>query len=101
MKLSKSKWSDKGKGTYLEDKDWNFDNKSRLLYSYFLNRFNTSFHRAAVGKKDIHGLELYCFVYNDVEALLANAEFHMHAELTLLSSKHTANINNLKDLYGF
>ena len=62
---------------------------------------NTELHEKTIGIENKNGLELYRLIYNSVDALPENAEFHMDCALTALPQQHAMGIKNLMDLYGF
>ena len=80
---------------------WCFEEKSKLLWTYLMNKINGDMHEKAARIPNKNSLELYCLIYNSVDAIPVNAEFHMNHQLTALSVEWAPKIQNLKELYAF
>ena len=52
---------------------WYFEDKSKVLWSYLINRINVDMHEKAAGIPSQNGLELYRVIYNSVDAIPMNA----------------------------
>ena len=63
---------------------WCFEEKSKLLWTYLIHKTNVDMHEKAAGIPNKSGLELYRLIYNSVDAIPVNAEFHMNHQLTAL-----------------
>ena len=59
------------KGT-IDPATWKFEEKSRFLYLYLVNKLSTELHEKTLGIDDNNGLELYRLIYNSVDAIPEN-----------------------------
>ena len=80
---------------------WNFEEKSRFLYVYLLTKINSDMHDKTSSITSKNGFELYRLIYNSVDSIPMNAEFHFEHQLTQLTVDWQPKIKNFKDLYGF
>ena len=54
--------------------EWDFEEKSRFLYTYSPGKLNTELHGKTIGIDDRNGFELYRLINESVDALPANAK---------------------------
>ena len=85
----------------IDSSQWNFQEKSRNLYVYLVNKINTAMHEKAAGVENKNGFELYRLIYNSIDPIPANPEFHYDHKLSTLMVEWAPKIKNLKDLYAF
>ena len=62
--------------------DWDFEEKTRFMFTYLLGKLNTELHGKSIGVKSRNGLELYRIVNQSVDALPLNAKFYLDCQLT-------------------
>ena len=79
--------------------DWEYKDKSLLLYAYFINTLNVFLYDKTVGIADKNGFELYWQICQLVDAVPENAIFHTGAGLSAMVQKFGGKINDLKNLY--
>ena len=85
----------------IDSAKWDFSEKSRFIWMFLISQLSTDLHEKTLGIENKNGLELYRLIYNAVDALPENAEFHLDCQLTALPQLHALGVKNLKDLYGF
>ena len=91
-----------GRGVKLIDSaKWDFAEKTRWLYTYFLGRLNTELQTKTISIEVKNSLEMYQQMCNIVDAKLANYKFFIDSQLAEMPRNHADKIKGLKDLYGF
>ena len=65
-----------------------------------LSWLNTELHEKTWGIKAKKGFELYRLVYNTINAIPDNFEFHGNCQVQNLAAVYAPGVKNLNDLYG-
>ena len=81
--------------------DWKFEEKSRFLWNFLLNKLNVELYSKTLGIDGRNGFELYRQVVRAVDEIPENAKFLMGAEIANLVHKFGDKVKDLKTLYGF
>ena len=80
--------------------DWEFEEKSRFLWNFLLNKLNVELYSKTLGIEGRNGFELYRQVVRAVDEIPENAKFLMGAEIVNLAHKFGDKVKDLKTLYG-
>ena len=88
-------------GEKVDPFQWDFEEKSRLLYTHLLGELSAKLHCKTIGIDDRNACDLYRPVNQSVDALPANAKLFVDCQLSELPRLHFDNFKNMKDLYGF
>ena len=91
----------RGDGLMIDSSKWYFEEKTRFLFNFLVNKLNTELHEKTIGIEKKNGFELYRLVYNSVDALPENAAWHLDAQIMALPQHCKAMIKGIKELYGF
>ena len=81
--------------------DWEFEEKSRFLGNFLLNKLNVNLYSKTLGIEGRNGFELYRQVVRSVDEIPENAKFLMGAEIANLVHKFGDKVKDLKTLHGF
>ena len=80
---------------------WDFDDKSRWLYTYLIAKLNTELHAKTSSVEGKNGLEVYRQMCNIVDAVPENYKFFLDSQFTAMPQVYGDKIKGLKDLYNF
>ena len=80
--------------------DWNFEEKSRFLYTLMLSKLNTELHGKMLGIEKRNGFELDRQIVRAVSEIPDNAKFLMGAGVSNLVHKFGDKVKDLTTLYG-
>ena len=78
---------------------WDFDEKSRWMFTYLMSKLNSDLHTKTVSVENQNGLEVYRQICNIVDAVPEN--LLLDSQFTALPQVYGEKINGLKDLYNF
>ena len=81
--------------------DWNFEEKSRFLYTFMLSKLNTELHGKTLGIEGRSGFELHRQTVRAVDEIPENSKFIMGADISNLVHKFGDKVKDLKTLYVF
>ena len=97
LEAKKIEWtSDK-----VEKADWEFEVKSRWLYSYLYTKLNADMALKTVHVEERNGLEVYRLVNNMIDAIPENAQFYLDCEFGEMVRDYAAKVKTLKDTCAF
>ena len=80
---------------------WDFDEKSRWMFTYLIAKLNTELHAKIVGIENKNGLEVYWQMCNIVDAVPENYKSFLDSQFTAMPQVYSDKIKGLKDLYNF
>ena len=80
--------------------DWDFEEKTRFMFTYLLGNINTELHGKSVSVNNRYGPELYRPVNQSVDALPTNTKFYFDCQLATFAKEHPE-VKHVKNHYVF
>ena len=84
----------------LDEVNWEFDEKTRFMYTYLVGKLNHALHEKTTGIESRNGLELYRLINESVDAVPENTKLFLNSKFMGLLKEYADKIKNIKDLWN-